>query len=145
MLQHKGLTKLLGLNFDIHNRKGSENSAADALSRKIPGHCNPITSIRPTWDQKVLESYHGDEEATQIISDLTHNPNRSATNQVVNGLLRHLDKLWIRSHGNMRQQLIKTMHASALGGHFGVLATYKRLTLLFYWPSMQSDIQKIIQ
>lgn len=45
----------------------------------------------------------------------------------------------------MRQQLIKAMHSSALGGHSGVLATYKRLRSLFYWPSMQSDIQRLVQ
>lgn len=77
MLQHKGLTKLLGLNFDIQYRKGSKNSAADALSRKVSGHCNAITSIKPTWDQEVLESYQGDDEVNQLISDLTQNPRGS--------------------------------------------------------------------
>lgn len=70
---------------------------------------------------------------------------RSATNQLVNGPLRHKGKLRIGSKGNMRQQLIKAMHSSALGGQSGVLATYKRLRSLFYWPSMQTDIQRVVQ
>lgn len=33
-LQHKGLTKLMGLSFEIHYKKGIDISVADAFSRR---------------------------------------------------------------------------------------------------------------
>jgi RNase H-like domain found in reverse transcriptase len=33
-LQHKGLCKLMGLDYVIHYKKGTKNRAADALSRR---------------------------------------------------------------------------------------------------------------
>lgn len=46
-LQHKCFAKLLGMDYEIQYRKGSENLAADALSRKqlIPGSEAQLVAI----------------------------------------------------------------------------------------------------
>ncbi|KAF2300131.1 hypothetical protein GH714_009331 [Hevea brasiliensis] len=38
-------------------------------------------------------------------------------------------------------QLLKEFHDSPIGGHSGVLCTYKRLAQQFYWPSMHRSVK----
>lgn len=60
--QHKALTKMLGLQYTIVYRKGSENSAAHALSRK-PVHTETmlaISSVKPSWISDIVAGYQTD-------------------------------------------------------------------------------------
>ncbi|XP_026417343.1 uncharacterized protein LOC113312821 [Papaver somniferum] len=60
MMQQKWLTKLLGYNYELKYRKGSENEVADALSRVYlteESNCNAISILQPAWLTEVQESY----------------------------------------------------------------------------------------
>ena len=48
------------------------------------------------------------------------------------------------SNSSIIQQLLQEFHDSPLGGHSGMLQTYKRLAHQFYWPSMRQTIHKYI-
>lgn len=39
----------------------------------------------------------------------------------------------------------KDFHASAFGGHLGILRTYKRLNRLFEWTGLRKDVVQFIQ
>jgi hypothetical protein len=50
-LQHKGLCKLLGLEYTVQYKKGVKNKAADALSRRLEEdkeELNAVTEIVPS-------------------------------------------------------------------------------------------------
>jgi glycerol-3-phosphate dehydrogenase len=52
-------------------KKGVENCAADALSRRTPTaiqSCNAITEIVPTWMEELKASYTGDSRGRECTS-----------------------------------------------------------------------------
>lgn len=42
------------------------------------------------------------------------------------------------------QLLLKEFHDSPIGGHSGVLRTYKRISQQFYWPSMYQTMKNYV-
>ena len=102
-LQHKWLTKLLGLDYEIQYKKGSDNEVVDALSRRrIEGnsehlgavsHLCVISSVQLAWMQELLESYEEDVEAQNIVSQLFLDPNAKLGYQLESGLIKFQGKL----------------------------------------------------
>lgn len=65
-IQHKLLIKLLGYNYTVEYKKGRQNRAADALSRKSDIHLTAITLITPQWVEHVQKSYEHDDHCLQL-------------------------------------------------------------------------------
>ena len=66
--QQKALTKLMGLDYEIVYKKGVENSAADALSRRPPNHqLFSVSKMQPVWLTEVIDSYSADKTATELL------------------------------------------------------------------------------
>lgn len=58
-IQHKGISKLMALSYQIQYRKGVENVVADALSRRVNDieECNGLIVVQPKWITYIIESY----------------------------------------------------------------------------------------
>lgn len=46
---------------------------------------------------------------------------------------------------DLQLRLIQLWHSSAVGGHLGVEATYKKLKQTFYWKKMHSQVLLVVK
>jgi hypothetical protein len=69
-------TKLLGLQFRIQYRRGSENRVANALSRRPhpAEHVLALSLIQPLWMQEISDSYQADTRAQELLQKLSIDP-----------------------------------------------------------------------
>lgn len=89
ILQQRWLSKLLGYDYELRYKKWKDNRVADALSR-VPAEqaqLSALASVQPAWLQEVLDSYQGDEDIQQLISELvisnSHKPHYTYTGGLV--------------------------------------------------------------
>jgi Integrase zinc binding domain len=51
----------------------------------------------------------------------------------------------VGAHNHWRGKLVKSLHDSSLGGHFGILGTYQRVKRLFTWPKLKEGVIQHVQ
>ncbi|KAL2250254.1 UNVERIFIED_CONTAM: Transposon Ty3-I Gag-Pol polyprotein [Sesamum indicum] len=149
MLQQKWVTKLLGLSYEVQYKKGTENRAADALSRMDQvidtQHSCAISTQIPMWMQEVQASYEGNTLFQTVIQAKIIEPQSFPDYAYEIGVLKKQGRLCVGSHGEIRQKILKALHDSALGGHSRISGTYQRAKLLFYWPTMKNDVENWVK
>lgn len=72
--QQKALTKLMGLQYRLVYKKGSENNATDALSRRVADDSTEVLSLSvciPVWLEEVQKGYDQDPHSSQLVAQLT--------------------------------------------------------------------------
>jgi hypothetical protein len=144
--QQKVFTKLLGLQYKIVYKQGSENRVADALSRR--GSSKQVLAISasiPQWLAPVVASYATDLKAQELITKLSLQADSVPNFTFSIGVLRHKHRIWLGDNKNLHTQIISAMHASALGGHSGAPVTYSRLKKFFSWPGMKAAVLAFVQ
>lgn len=146
-VQQKRITKLLGLDYDIQYRKGTENRAVDALSRmqQKEDNCFAITTVAPTCIQQVISSYDNDTYCSKLLSDLANDPLSHPNFTLDSGLLRYKGRAVVGQDDTLKLQILTTMHSSAYGGHSGVNGTYMRLKSVFFWPKMKEGVVTMVR
>lgn len=71
-MQHKAFVKLLGLQYRIAYKRGEDNKAGDALSRKLVHEAvHAISMSKPRWLEITMEGYHTDEPTKQLLTELS--------------------------------------------------------------------------
>jgi hypothetical protein len=133
--QHMVFTKLLGLQYKVIYKKGTNNRVAAALSRRNHPELSLqlISSVRPKWLSSVQASYDVVPHATKLISKLSLKANSIPNYTYKDGLLRDKSRIWIGQDPALQSQLIQALHNSVVGGHSGAHVTYRRLKNIFAW------------
>jgi hypothetical protein len=145
-MQHKALLKLMDLQYKIQYKKGAANAAADALSRIPKGNeLLAISMATPVWVQRLQQGYDDDSEARQLLSQLSLCAGNDKGYTLVDGIIKHKDRIWVGNNSLAQNHILQALHASGLGGHSGIQATYQRVKALFSWPQLKQSVTKFVQ
>lgn len=141
--QQKWVSKLFGYEYEILYKPGKDNSAADALSRIHGSPCLDalLVSQAHIWDDIKAEAVNH-PYMHKIGQMATTNPGSPYAWR--NGLICYKNRVVVPPQSHIIQQLLREFHDSQLGGHSGVLRTYKRLAQQFYWPSMHRIVHDYV-
>jgi hypothetical protein len=142
-IQHKLLMKLLEFNYTIKYKKGAENYVADALSRK-EHILQAISSVIPCWTTDVEASYEGDKTYTDIIQQLLINDQAVLNYSVHAGILRFKGRICIGANTDLRNNILSSLHSSAIGGHSSIRATYQRVKKIFQWLNLKKFVESFV-
>jgi hypothetical protein len=138
------MLKLLEFDFVIEYKKGSENSVADALSRKHTeaemDSCQAISTVVPTWLTEVIASYEQDKKCMQLLQELTLKEDYHPNYRFTSGIIRYKNRIVIGENTDLKEKIFQTFHSSALGGHSGNRVTHHRIKQVFFWPHMKQFI-----
>lgn len=101
--------------------------------------------LYPQWISDVLAAYSDDPIAQTLLSKLSIDLVAVPHFTLVDGILRHKNRIWLGTSPVLHQRVFTALHSSAIGGHSGAPATYHRIKQLFSSPSMKKDILLWVQ
>ncbi|KAF8377757.1 hypothetical protein HHK36_031142 [Tetracentron sinense] len=143
--QQKWLTKLLSYNYKIEYRKGKENLAANALSRKYDeGEIFAISMLVVDWWGEIKEDHNTSQLIQSLLQRLQQGELDSNKYCIREELLYYKDRLYVGST-SLRDKILGELHASPSGGHSGYHNTLQRIISLFYWPGLRKSVKDYIR
>lgn len=86
-----------------------------------------------------------DTRAQGLLTKLAISPDAKPGFSLTQGLLRFKGKIWVGANSGLHSKLIEAFHASPIGGHSGIQATYQRVKKLFQWHGIKQDVQTFVQ
>ena len=92
--QQKVFSRLLGLQYKVVYHKGSDNVAADALSRR--SHSDvlaAVSTIQHHWLSDVVVGYESDPDAIDLLSQLAAQPDARPPYTLVQGVIRYKGRM----------------------------------------------------
>jgi Integrase zinc binding domain len=138
---------LLGLDYTIEYKKGTENKMADALSRRGTQTMESLAifELIPKWVEEVKGIYEGDTWVEEVKKRVSEKGEKEGLYQVNDGVIRYKGRLYIGEARDWREKMFKEMHDSGMGGQYGMLGTYQRMKMLFYWPNLRVSVHEHVR
>uniref|UniRef100_A0A8R7P7T8 Integrase catalytic domain-containing protein n=1 Tax=Triticum urartu TaxID=4572 RepID=A0A8R7P7T8_TRIUA len=145
--QQKIMAKMLGLRYRIVYKRGIDNPAADALSRKPgppQGGLAAITIAVPTWLEVVQQGYTEDPAAQKILARLATSTSNLDGFHLQNGIIKQHGRIWLGDNVELQKQVLAALHTGAIGGHSGFNVTYHRVRR-FTWPGLKHHVKLFVE
>ena len=122
----KGVSKIMGFNFDVVYKTGASNRVADALSREFASTMELgtlTTTCGVTW-QSLQTQIKDDPFIKGITDDLAANKPVPKGYTLHHGTLKYKGRLVVPKNSALIPILLQEYHDSPLGGHSGDFRTY---------------------
>ena len=143
--QQKWLYKLMGFDFSIEYKKGSENKVADALSRRDEAmkeeQLLAFSFLIPHWVDAIRDEQQSQPQVQQLIQKV-QDDKAVGPWELRDGLLLFKDRIYLDSGSAIRVDIINQFHGSS---HEGFQKTFQRVRANFYWAKMREDIKAFIR
>jgi hypothetical protein len=150
--QQRWISKLIGYDFIIKYKRGTENRVADALSRQFdpsPGSLEVSISLisfpTPTWVEELKDSYAQDLEAHSILLSFQRNQPGPKCFSVQRGMLLKKGRLWLVKNSPFQGQVLEFIHSNPTTGHSDFHKTLQREKMDFIWKGIRQDIKKFVR
>jgi len=150
--QQRWISKLMGYDFIIEYKRGTENRVADALSRQFdPLTGSPeltlslISFPTPTWVEELKASYAQDQVAHSILLNFQQNQPGPKGFSVQRGLLLKKGQLWLVKNSPFQRQVLEFIHSNPTAGHSSFHKTLHRAKTNFIWQGMRQDIKTFVR
>lgn len=104
-----------------------------------------MLALQPRWLQEVVNSYVTDPEAQKKLTELAVSSPDEHGYTLNAGIIRFRGRVWIGANSALQTKLIHALHASAVGGHSGVQATYQRIKRLFAWHGLKAHVTDYVK
>lgn len=135
--------RLQQFDYEIIHRKGKEHLLPDLLSRSTEEHVSLITvennTVRDPWYRELCEKIKNEpdhfsrwklEDGNLLKSVLDYRTKEYRWRLVV--------------PKDLRDSVFQECHDVPTSGHQGIFKTLKRITSLYYWPKLQSDVRRYV-
>ena len=99
-----------------------------------------MSGCQPAWLLEVLQSYDSDPVTQELLAKLLDTSVSPPNYTLQDGLIRYKGRIWVGKDDVVRSKLVQAMHASAVGGHSGLPATYWCIKQNFYWPGLKAEV-----
>ena len=145
------LTRIMGYDFDIEYKVGSENKVADGLSRIVQTesytHSSLLLAITVPANLQLQDLYtevDGDALIQSLLQKLLNKEVVKNGYTVSAGRLFYKQRLVIPKDSKFIPLILQEHHDGLMGGHSGVLKTLSRIKGVFYWSGMRLRVQQYV-
>jgi len=104
-----------------------------------------VSPLQPVWVQELLNTYTTDPRARKLLARLAIKSLDEHGYNLDKGLIKFQNKLWVPQNLASQTKIINTFHASAIGGHSGVQATYHKIHRLFHWKGLKLAMEEFVK
>ena len=108
-------------------------------------HVQAVSEAQPMWVQEVLNSYAVDPEAQALLQELAVVGTNTEGYTLQQGIIRQQNRVFVGINAGLQTKTIHAFHASVVGGHLGMQATYERIYKLFLWKGMKQDVENFVK
>jgi hypothetical protein len=137
--QKKWVSRIQAYDFDIEFVKGKNNVVADALSRRPS--ILAITGVTVDWKDQLVMEYAEDQFACHLLDGQVHDEYFN----VINDLTYYKDQIFLVPGSAFKAKVLQACHESPMGGHQGIIKTYRQVRERFSWKGLKEDVIKHIK
>ena len=145
------LAKLLGYDYTIHYKPGSQNIVADSLSR-LPETRTDLSSLSLMLSAPHFEIIEEIRKQTASLDDMVqlHQAISQASGglsdySIRGGLIFQQERIVLSSQSQLKNALIQEHHSTPQGGHAGTAKTLSRIMAGFTWKGIREDVKHFVR